>query len=295
MLIRDLINGILNGDEFCLRTIVQRYYNMILRYMLRSRILKEDAEELYEDVFIHLWQNIHKLEIDLSRTEEEIEAHFKNFLYQIAWFKRGEYFRDQQTFRGKARRQTVSIEGEQFGDEGGKSILDKFIGGDKSPEQEILEFEKQKLIFYYLQMLFTKDRNVIELHFFEGRTYEEIIEITGEKTSAATLRKRAERALKKLKELIITDSIDYYLIRKRSGNTLSMRHLVESHPLSEYCGSALEMELKEEQNLFDWFASKTDPELQQLFDCNKQADRYVLQHFAQKKTYREIANNKNDM
>lgn len=62
----NIINNIRKGDEKAFETLFRSYYDQLLKYS--REILKDHdaAEEVTEEIFVHLWENRDKLRIDTS-------------------------------------------------------------------------------------------------------------------------------------------------------------------------------------------------------------------------------------
>ena len=72
---RDIIEKILSGDENSFRILIQKYKNIIFRYVLSYIPNLTDAEEVTQDVFIKLYFSLDKF---------RFEAGLLTYLYKIA-------------------------------------------------------------------------------------------------------------------------------------------------------------------------------------------------------------------
>lgn len=72
---KDIIEKILSGDENLFRILIQKYKNIIFRYVLSYISNLTDAEEVTQDVFIKLYFSLDKF---------RFEAGLLTYLYRIA-------------------------------------------------------------------------------------------------------------------------------------------------------------------------------------------------------------------
>lgn len=70
-----LVNRVLNGDADSFSIIVHRYQDRLYRFLLRLTFSREDAEEILQDVFIRVYNYLHKYDSKWS---------LSTWLYKIA-------------------------------------------------------------------------------------------------------------------------------------------------------------------------------------------------------------------
>jgi RNA polymerase sigma-70 factor, ECF subfamily len=72
----NIINDIRNGDEKAFETLFRSYYDQLLKYA--REILKDHdaAEEVTEEIFVHIWENRQKIHIETS---------LRAYLYRCAY------------------------------------------------------------------------------------------------------------------------------------------------------------------------------------------------------------------
>lgn len=141
-----------------------KVFNMILR-MIRNR---EDAEDLFQEVFTSFYQH-------LDRVSEGAE---KSYLYRIAYNK---------------TLNMISSRKREY----------KMI--DKQKHLPVIEAEpdtkkRNEIIRESLAELKPKDALLIDLQFYQGKSYQEISEITGYSTSSVD--SRLVRAKRKLRNIL---------------------------------------------------------------------------------------------
>ncbi len=142
----------------------RKVFNMILR-MVRNR---EEAEDLFQEVFTAFHQN-------LANVQPEAR---KSYLYRIAYNK-------------TLNRIKTIKRGQKFV----KTQFDQPIL-EKEPAQE----KRNALIRESLGKLKTSEAFLIELQFYQSKSYQEISEITG--YSVSSVDSRLVRAKRRLREIL---------------------------------------------------------------------------------------------
>lgn len=148
-----------------------KYYEQILRYVYQRMDDKDLALDVTSQVFIKALNNIHKYEFR--------GVPFSSWLYRIA---KSELY---QAYRDRKAERTVNIETMQI-----QEMIHEFDGEDTE--------KNKKLLLNALKKLKEQDLQLIELRFFEQRSYREIGEILEIKENNAKV--KAFRALEKLKK-----------------------------------------------------------------------------------------------
>ncbi|MCF7911143.1 MAG: RNA polymerase sigma factor [Candidatus Cloacimonetes bacterium] len=142
----------------------KKVFNMILR-MVRQR---QEAEDLYQEVFTAFYHNLGKVQ----------PVAYKSYLYRIAYNKTLNQI--------KSRQRDLKFMLKQFNQPG--------IEEDSDPEQRNIMIRES------LALLKPEEALLIELQFYQGKSYQEISEITGYSESAVD--SRLVRAKRKLRELL---------------------------------------------------------------------------------------------
>jgi RNA polymerase sigma-70 factor (family 1) len=83
----DLVRKLRDGDSFAFELLFEQYSNKLFYFVNKYLNIKEESEEIVQDVFLNLWK--HKKEI---KSEEA----FKSYLYQIALNNIRNYFTKKQ-------------------------------------------------------------------------------------------------------------------------------------------------------------------------------------------------------
>lgn len=148
-----------------------KYYFRVLSFIYRKVESRDIADEATAQTFYKALENLHKYEYK--------GLPFSSWLFRIASNELNQLFR-----KNKVRR-TVSID-----DEAVKSL-------EIEIDEQNNDGKKQRLKDA-LQSLSLEELEIVDLRYFENRSFSEVCEITGLKESAAKM--RMHRALKKLKE-----------------------------------------------------------------------------------------------
>jgi RNA polymerase sigma-70 factor (ECF subfamily) len=150
----------------------KKYHEQIFRYIYQRLDDQEVAFDITSQVFI-------KAMVNLNRFEYR-GVPFSSWLYRIA---KSELY---QSFRDKKSERTINIENYQLYD-----IIEDF-------DEEQNEINKNKLVAA-IARLKDKDIQLIELRFFEKRSFREIGEILGITENNAKV--KSFRAIEKLKTI----------------------------------------------------------------------------------------------
>lgn len=151
-----------------------KYHEQIFRYVYQRMDSQEMAFDVTSQVFIKAMNNLHKYEYR--------GVPFSSWLYRIA---KSELY---QAFRDRKARKTVNVESFHLFE-----VIEEMEEDDNS-------LNKKKL-FQCLSLLKEKDLQMIELRYFEKRSYREIGEILEIAENNAKV--RSFRALEKLKTLFL--------------------------------------------------------------------------------------------
>ncbi len=151
-----------------------KYHEQIFRYIYQRMDDEDLAFDVTSQVFVKALKNLHKYEYR--------GVPFSSWLYRIA---KSELY---QAFRDKKARRTVNVESMHLFE-----MIEEFEEDDSSVNK--------KKLFQCLALLKDDDLQLIELRYFEKRSYREIgeiIEITENNAKVRTF-----RALERLKKLFM--------------------------------------------------------------------------------------------
>lgn len=156
-----------NDAEEILKKSGKKIYNYLLK-ILRN---KEDAEDVYQEVFVAFFKRIKTVSPDS----------YESYLFQTAYHKALNYI--------KKRKKLPSFE------------YNPEIDGVE--EYSYYDDKKNRIIRESIQKLKPIDALLIELQFYQGKSYKEIADIVSLSVSAVD--SKLVRAKKKLKKIILQD------------------------------------------------------------------------------------------
>ena len=134
------------GKRDCLEPLVRRYASPLLTFIHRMIGNLHLAEELFQDVFLAIWE---------KRQLYEFPRPFKPWLYAIALNKCRAFFRksgtDENTWVGEA-----------------------VLAPDASPADALVATETATIVAQAVTLLPVMQRTVVVMRMWEGMSYEEI-------------------------------------------------------------------------------------------------------------------------
>jgi RNA polymerase sigma-70 factor (ECF subfamily) len=164
-----LMGQVARGRQEHLETLVRRYASGLLTYIHRMVGNRHRAEELFQDVFLAVWE---------KRRTYRFPRRFRPWLFSIATN------RCRQAFRCTPSASTLPLTGD-----GGKAP----VARGPSPVQSAVRTETAQLVGQAVACLPPNQRTVLVLRNWSGLSYAEIAEITGR--SEGTVRAHMHHAL----------------------------------------------------------------------------------------------------
>lgn len=149
-----------------------KYYEQILRYIYQRIDDKETAYDIASQVFLKALNNIHKYEYR--------GVPFASWLYRIA---KSELY---QSFRDKKARRTVNVDTSSLGE-----MIDEM--------HEDTSDDNRKMLVEMIRKLKEEEVQLVELRFFEKRSFKEIGEILDITENNAKV--KSHRVINKMKKL----------------------------------------------------------------------------------------------
>ncbi len=181
---REIIRAILQGRKELFSLLVQRYEDRIFNYIYYLVKQRQEAEDLAQTTFVKVFFALRQY----NHTYE-----FSTWLYSVARNVCLDYFRKR-----KKQEMDLSLNVSVNGDQ--DTEMGELLEEDHSPDplKVVLDAELQEKLRIAIEGLPVKLREVIVLRHLEGRSYEEIAEIT--RLPVGTVKSYLHRARKKLKE-----------------------------------------------------------------------------------------------
>lgn len=175
------------------QSLVRRYQHRIYNAAFRILGNMQEAEEVAQETFIKVLQNLEKF---------ENRASFSSWMFRITHNLCIDTLRANQR---KGRRQAISFDPQSIKEpeevsEVSLGVVTQIATRELGPAQKADHAEEQKLIAASLWQLPESQRAVIVMHDIEGFSYQEIADIIG--TNVGTVRSRLHYGRLKLKELL---------------------------------------------------------------------------------------------
>ncbi len=164
------------GDATAFRVIFARYAPLLLRAMLRELYVREEANDLVQQTFLQLHR---------ARADFDLGQKLKPWVFTIAMNLKREYFRK------KKRRPERSLD------------------ADLIPEPAVAALgaarvDARRTLARVLDGLPADQREVIELHWFDGLEFPEVAVVVGASVSAVKV--RAHRGYVRLRQALGDDA-----------------------------------------------------------------------------------------
>ncbi|HYL63035.1 MAG TPA: sigma-70 family RNA polymerase sigma factor [Candidatus Methylomirabilis sp.] len=152
------------GDEHSFELLLQRYRRPLVNFLYRMVRVREEAEDLAQEVFVRVYR---------ARQDYVPSAKFTTWLFRIATNLALNSVRDN-----RYQRMEVSLDAPVTVDaeEGDEKVLDI---AEKNPniEQHLLEEVRKKMIRHAIEKLPEKQRAAVLLHKYEELDYGDIAKI----------------------------------------------------------------------------------------------------------------------
>lgn len=170
---RELIRRVADRDRRAFETLYKRYGPRLQRFLSRLIQRPDVAEEALDDVMLVVWQNAGRFD-DRSRVS--------------TWIL------------GIAHHKALKARARLAGRRSDTPVSDQHIADGEGPEDATMRGEIDRLVAKGLDALSPEQRAVVELTFFQERSYHEIAEIT--RSPVNTVKTRMFHARKRLAPLL---------------------------------------------------------------------------------------------
>lgn len=172
------------GDREAFNLLVDRYSTQIYNFAYRMTNKHEDAQDIYQDAFIHAFKGIKNFRAD---------SQFSTWLYRIV----RNVFLDEQ--KRRRSRPAVSLE-ENIETEDG-SIAREVEDDAPSPEEVVQQNERRRLVQAAIAQLPERQREILTLYDLQGLSYEEIASTL--EINVGTVKSRLNRARRSLRDRLV--------------------------------------------------------------------------------------------
>ncbi|MBI3947474.1 MAG: sigma-70 family RNA polymerase sigma factor [Armatimonadetes bacterium] len=172
------------GDREAFDRLIERYSTQIYNFAYRMSGNREDAEDIYQDAFIHAFNGIKNFRSD---------AAFSTWLYRIV---RNVYLDEQKRRRS---RQFISLEESIETDDG--SIARDVQDDGPTPDEIAEQNQRRRAVRQAIALLPDRQREIIILYELQQCTYEEIADVL--QINVGTVKSRLNRARRSLRDRLL--------------------------------------------------------------------------------------------
>jgi RNA polymerase sigma factor (sigma-70 family) len=198
---RLLVDKILNGDLQAFQQFVEKYQRLVTHMVFRMILNESDREELCQDVFLKVYQNLSKFQFQ-SKLSTWISRITYNTCINYLQKKKAILY-DDLTIREN--------DSDSSSLDGGASNLDSLKGELPQPDESTISQETTELLYAELNNLPAQYRTIITLYHLDNLSYEEIGEITG--MPMGTVKNYLFRARKLLKDKLLEKYTEQEFVR----------------------------------------------------------------------------------
>lgn len=154
-----LVKEALKGNQSAYSTLMDLYRNSVYHMVLKMVRSQEDAEDLTLEAFGKAFDRLAQYTPNYA---------FSTWLFKIASNNTIDFIR-------KKRIKLISIDSTTE-DEEGSTLRYDVKDGKRDPEEEIIQSQKVELMRLIVQKLKPRYRTLVELRYFEEKSYDEISE-----------------------------------------------------------------------------------------------------------------------
>lgn len=180
-----LVHRAQQGDSAAFEELVRNYDRSVLRLAMHLTDSAEDAQDIYQETFLHAYQNIGRFRFECS---------FYTWIYRIATNLCCDYLRRRQAHDPYAYSERHSDENDVREEVQLDRASDQQVGASR--ERSALSGELRKKIRRALNKLSARERLVLELSHYEGLKLQTVASILS--TTENTVKNSLVRATHKL-------------------------------------------------------------------------------------------------
>ena len=178
---QEFIKDLINGKQSAFSQLLDDYQQKVFSTCISFIPNKEDAEDVAQEVFLEVFKSISKFKGD---------SKLSTWIYRVTTNKCLEFIRKKNTKKRFAFMQTIM---------GNEIPIDKtsYFTEFKHPGILLENKEKSETIFRAINTLPESQRVIFTLAKVDGKSYQEIVEITGKSLSSVeSIMFRAKKTLK---------------------------------------------------------------------------------------------------
>jgi RNA polymerase sigma-70 factor (family 1) len=174
---KSLIRKLISGDEEAFTAIFKKYFTGLCLYAEHYVKDKQNAEEIVEDFFCHLWDNCQNL---------HIHSLLKSYLYRSVHNRCLNFIRSQ-----KIRQEYATKREYVFSDP-------ELLENPSAENSDLFAYELEEQLRSAIDHLPEQCKSIFSLNRYENKSYQEIADNLG--ISVNTVKTQMARALHKLRE-----------------------------------------------------------------------------------------------
>ncbi|MGC6470127.1 MAG: RNA polymerase sigma factor [Flavobacteriales bacterium] len=186
---KDLVSTFLKGKPAALDVLVNRHQSKVMGFIYSKVKNQQLAEDIFQDAFFKVIKS-------LNSGKYNEEGKFLPWLMRISHNLVIDYFRKNKRMPKVAQSKSL----ENF------DIFDVISNGDKSKEQNMMEFEQTELLKQLIAELPEEQKEVLIMRHYEELSFKEISEKTG--VSINTALGRMRYALINIRKLMVENNVD---------------------------------------------------------------------------------------
>lgn len=198
---RLLVDNVLSGDLQAFQQFVEKYQRLVTHMVFRMILNESDREELCQDVFLKVYQNLSKFQFQ-SKLSTWISRITYNTCINYLQKKKAILYDDLMIRENASDSSTI---------DGRSSNLDSLKGELPQPDESTISQETSELLYAELNNLPAQYRTIITLYHLDNLSYEEIGEITG--MPMGTVKNYLFRARKLLKDKLLEKYTEQEFVR----------------------------------------------------------------------------------
>jgi RNA polymerase sigma-70 factor (ECF subfamily) len=158
----ELAEDALAGDDDAFRALIERYHDVLIRFLTRMLGNRDAAEDAFQDTFLQIHQSLHSF--DQTRA-------FKPWLFTIAANKARDLMRRAQ------RRPAMSLSATIKGDEDAPAFVDLLAIDLPGPSDAMEREELSAMVQRAVDGMSPRMREVLLMAYFQKMAYAQIAEL----------------------------------------------------------------------------------------------------------------------
>jgi RNA polymerase sigma-70 factor (ECF subfamily) len=188
---REIVQKILSGDLNSFQKLVEKYQKLVVHVVFRFVSVKEDREEICQEVFIKVYQNLSGF---------KFQSKLSTWIGKIAYTTTINYLRKHKVLKQSDQKLSG---GKGYGDDEIDDPINSARSEYLSPLQEIEKQDMAEIVQQKIKLLPPPYQTIITLYHLDQMSYQEISEIMD--LPEGTVKSYLFRGRKKLKDLLVME------------------------------------------------------------------------------------------